>query len=225
MVRKLMFGVITIVIVVSIVGILGFPFFAGLSGNVAPSRANQWHVGKGIQYDPIMQYDITTNNTKFSAKIEFLSATKSQNQTLYVEINDPKNNLRVNQTVPINAAYDFTDVSDTAKPYFDVLDSTIFSIRDLALEDKYLVKGAVWGYEYIGEAQEEITVTDYNKTSFAFGTANAYVVSYKEENKENKFWIVDNLPLPVKAEVYDISGNLLYSYELKSLIDPLSSGF
>ncbi len=222
MARKLMLGVC--IIAASVIGILWFTHFGGFqNGEVLPREASQWHIGKGAQYNPVMQYDISTNATKFSAKIEFLPATNPENQTLFVQIN-PNTNEEINQTVPINIVYVFNQVSDKAKPFFTILDSTVFSVRDLAIENKYLVIGAVWGDMYIRDVHEEIKVTDHSKVSLKFGSLDSYVVSYTEGKKENKFWIVDNLPLPVKAEVYDLSGNLQYSYELTSLSAPLVLG-
>ena len=142
-----------------------------------------------------------------------------------VDTINPNTNEEINQTVPVNVVYDFSDVSNNAKPFFTILDSTVFSVRDLAIDNKYLVKDAVWGDMYIRDVQEEIKVTDYGKVSLKFGSFDSYIVSYKEGEKENKLWIVDNLPLPVKAEVYDLSGNLQYSYELTSLSAPLAPGF
>jgi len=210
-------------IVVSIaIGTFWFTHFGEPQNGVVPIEASQWHLGKGAQYNPVMQYDVSTNATKFSVKIEFLPATNFGNQTLFVRIN--QNTKEINQTVPVNVVYDFNQVSDNAKPFFTILDSTIFSVRDLAIENKYLVKEAVWGYMYIHDIQEEIKVTSHTKVSFKFGSLDSYVVSYAEGEKENKLWIVDNLPLPVKAEVYDLSGNLQYSYELTSLYAPLTPG-
>jgi hypothetical protein len=219
---KLLLGIC--VIAASIIGILWFTHFGGSqNGEIVPVEASQWHLGKGAQYNPVMQYDVSTNATKFSTKIEFLPATNSGNQTLFVQIN-PNTNEEINQTVPINVVYVFNQVSENVKPFFTILDSTVFSVRDLAIENKYLVKGAVWGNMYIHDIQEEIKVTDHTKVSLKFGSLDSYVVSYTEGEKQNKLWIVDNLPLPVKAEVYDISGNLQYSYELTSLSAPLTPG-
>ncbi|MBI3639914.1 MAG: hypothetical protein HY223_06315 [Thaumarchaeota archaeon] len=220
---KLMLGIC--VIAASVIGILWFTYFAGTqNGEVVPREASQWHIGKGAQYNPVMRYDISTNTTKFSARIEFLPSTNPGNQTLFVQIN-PNTNEEINQTVPVNIVYNFNQVSDNAKPFFTILDSTVFSIRDLAIENKYLVKGATWGDMYIHDIQEEIKVTNYSKVSLKFGSLDSYIISYKEGQKENKLWVVDNLPLPVKAEVYDLSGNLQYSYELTSLSAPLTPGF
>jgi len=219
---KLMLGIC--VIAASVIGILWFTYFAGTqNGEVVPREANQWHIGKGAQYNPVMQYDVSTNTTKFSARIEFLPATNPGNQTIFVQIN-PNTNEEINQTVPVNIVYDFNQVSDKAKPFFTILDSTVFSIRDLAIENKYLVKGATWGDMYIHDTQEEIKVTDYGKVPLKFGSLDSFTISYQEGQKENKLWVVDNLPLPVKAEIYDLSGNLQYSYELTSLSAPLTPG-
>jgi hypothetical protein len=208
------------------VGIIAiwFTVFVGSPNEVTPRQASQWHIGKGSQYNPVMQYQISTNNTKFSAKINYQTSTNPENQTLFVQIN-PDTNEEINQTVPINVVYDFNQVSDRAKPFFDILDSTVFSVRDIAIENKYLVKGAVWGDVYIGAAHEEIMITEYGKAPLRFGSLDSFTVSYKIGEKENKIWIVDNLPLPVKAEVYDLAGNLQYSYELTSLSAPLTPGF
>ena len=219
---KLMLGVG--IVAASVIGILWFTHFGGSQNEVLPSEASQWHIGKGAQYNPVMQYNISTNSTKFSAKIEFLPATNPVNQTLFVQIN-PNTNEEIKQTVPINVVYVFNQVSNKAKPFFTILDSTVFSVRDLAIENKYLVKDAVWGDMYIHDVKEEIKVTDHSKILLKFGSLDSYVISYREGGKENKLWIVDNLPLPVKAEVYDLSGNLQYSYELTSLSAPLTPGF
>ncbi len=200
-----------------------FVVFEPSNNHMTPRQASQWHLGKGSQYSPTMQYEITANGTNFAAAIQYLPSSNPENQTLLVQIN-PNSSSEINQTVPLNVVYDFNQVSDKAKPFFNILDSTIFSIRDIAIENKYLVKGAVWGDVYIGESHEEIMVTDYSKAPLKFGSLNSFTLSYKIGEKENKIWIVDNLPLPVKAEIYDLSGNLQYSYELTSLSAPSTPG-
>ncbi|HZS73376.1 MAG TPA: hypothetical protein VFA69_02625, partial [Candidatus Nitrosotalea sp.] len=114
----------------------------------------------------------------------------------------------------------FVDTSPEAKPYFDILNQSVFSMRDYATDDKYLAKDAEWGDLYIGANHEKLKVTDSGKMSFTFGSADAYLLSYRIGAKINKIWIVDNIPLPVKAEIYDPDGNLVYTYELVSLKAP-----
>jgi hypothetical protein len=143
---------------------------------------------------------------------------------IFVQIDDSFTSQKIDQKTSLSSAYTFGKVSEDATPYFQILDKTIFAIRDIALEEKYLVKKAVWDTVFIGASTQDLTVTDHGKISFAFGSVDAFTVSYKIGNNENKFWIVDNLPLPVRAEVYDIDGNLQYSYELTSLLAPLTPG-
>src|SRR5713226_3616543 len=216
-------AVFAIIIVAAVAGI-SWPFFANLQGfNIVPIQASQWHVGKGSQYEPEMLYQVSFNKARFSADMKFLPMNE-KNQGLLVDIKPSNSSRVITQTVQIGLVYDFTDVSSEAKPYFDILDQTVFSMRDYATEDKYLAKGAEWGDLYIGANHERLTVTDVGKNSFGFGTANSYLLSYRIGTNINKFWIVDNLPLPVKAEVYDPDGNLEYTYELVSLKAPLTPG-
>lgn len=223
---KVKIGII-IMISAAITGLI-YPVLIGLPGqdeNVIPREASKWHIGKGAEYNPTMLYDITyVDGTKFSAKIGFFSDI-SKSQMIFVQIDDTTNGKKIDQRTPLSSAYTFGEISEDAKPYFQVLDNTLFSIRDVALEDKYLVKKAVWDTVFIGASTQDLTVTDHGKASFTFGSVDAFTISYKIGDKENKFWIVDNLPLPVKAEVYDIDGNLQYSYELNSLLAPLTPGF
>src|SRR5437879_9109461 len=132
MIIKLMLGIC--VIAASVVGILWFTYFAGTqNGEVVPREASQWHIGKGAQYNPVMQYDISTNTTKFSAKIEFLPATNPGNQTIFVQIN-PNTNEEINQTVSINMVYVFNQVSNKTKQFFYILDSKVIYVIDLSIE-------------------------------------------------------------------------------------------
>ena len=49
---------------------------------------------------------------------------------------------------------------------------------------------------------------------------NAYTISYEIGETENKFWVADDIPLPIKAEYYDADGNFDYSYELIDITGP-----
>ncbi len=224
--NKVKIAVFCVMIGAGVIGLLWAPLFAGLSGaeeNIIPREASRWHMGKGAEYNPTLHYTINTPTMKFSAKIEFLP--DQPEKQMLVEITQSRSGTQITQTVTLSSAYTFDEVQEEAQPYFTILDQTIFSIRDIALEDRYLVKGAVWGTMFIGAITQEITVTEHGQTSFGFGSADAFVVSYDIGDKQTKFWIVDNLPLPVKAEVYDIDGNLQYSYELTSLTAPSTPGF
>ena len=213
------------IIVIAAVAGLAWPFLVNVKPvYLTPIQASQWHIGKGSEYNPEMIYQISFNKTKFSADLKFLPI-QGGSQQLFVKIDPSDGSSKINQTVKIGLVYDFVDTSYGAKPYFDVLDQTIFSMRDYATEEKFLAKEAEWGDLYIGANHETLKVTDSGKMSFGFGPANAFLLSYRIGANINKIWIVDNLPLPVKAEIYDPDGNLQYTYELVSLKAPSTPGF
>lgn len=213
------------VIIIAAVAGLAWPFLVNVKPvYLLPMQTSQWHMGKGSQYNPEMIYQVSFNNTKFSTDLKFLPIQEGSQQLL-VMINPSDGNREINQTVKIGLVYDFTDVSSDAKPYFDVLDQSLFSMRDYATDDKFLANDAEWGDLYIGENHEKLKVTDSGKMSFGFGSTNAFLLSYRIGAHINKIWIVDNLPIPVKAEIYDPDGNLQYTYELVSLKASSTPGF
>lgn len=102
------------------------------------------------------------------------------------------------------------------KPYYELLESSILEIRDIAEGPKYMIVGAQWN-SISGEvttvpvritAQEKIRIDDL--------TFDAYVLSYSLGSNTSKIWISKDIPLPIKAEVYDADNRLQYEYELDS---------
>lgn len=226
MAKKIKLIALFVMIAAGIVGLLWLPLSTGLPGqdeNIIPREANKWHLGKGAEYNPTMNYDINTDKLQFSVKIEFAGSDSERH--MMINVIDPKLGKEITQKIPINNAYIFGEVSGEARPYTTILDQTVFSIRDIALEDKYLVKQAIWDTVFIGAITKDVAITDHGKTDFGFGSVDAFTVSYDIGDKQSKFWIVDNLPLPVKAEIYDIEGNIQYAYELTSLTAPSTPGF
>ena len=214
------------VIVIAAVAGIAWPFISTMKHDylLAPVQASQWHMGKGSEYTPDMVYQISFNKTKFLAEMKFLPVSGGTQQLL-VKITPSDGGKEIDQTVNIGLVYDFVDTSNESKSYFDFLNQSIFSMRDYATDQKYLAKDAEWGDLYIGANEEKLKVTDTGKMPFQFGSANAYLLSYRIAANINKIWIVDNLPLPVKAEIYDPDGNLQYTYELVSLKAPSTPGF
>jgi hypothetical protein len=107
-------------------------------------------------------------------------------------------------------------VNSSFKPHYELLESSILEIRDIAEGPKYMIEGAQWN-SISGEvttvpvriaAQEIIRIDDL--------TFDAYVLSYTLGSKTSKIWISKDIPLPIKAEVYDADNRLQYEYELDS---------
>lgn len=198
---------------------LAFPLLTGLPGseqNVIPRFAHKWHVGIGSENKPALQYMVTYHDMEFLAEIRFLDKNPD-GQDVDVVIDDTKNGLHLDHKMKIGEAFVFTDVPSDIKPYIHALDATVFSVRDTVAEEKYLVVGAEWGTIFIGKFTPKLKITEYEDTQFAFGKLKTFTVSYKINDIENRFWVADDIPLPVKAEYYDIDGNPDYSYELTKL--------
>lgn len=198
---------------------LVFPLLTGLPGsdqNIIPRFANKWHIGEGAENKPTMQYLVKYHDMEFLAEIRFLDKTLDS-QGIDVIIDDKRTSQHIEHKMKIGNAFVFTDVSDDIKPYVRALGATVFSIRDTVVEERYLVVGAEWGTIYVGKFTPKLKITEYSETQFEFGKLKTFAISYKINDIENKFWVVDGVPLPVKAEYYTLDGNVDYAYELTKL--------
>jgi hypothetical protein len=108
-------------------------------------------------------------------------------------------------------------VDKVFKPYLDPLDSSILAIRDIAREPKYLIIGAPWDKINVGALSISIKVTNKETLKTLAGDFDAYVLSFNLGEKESRIWVAHEVPLPVKAEVYDSNDNLQYKYEIIGL--------
>lgn len=197
---------------------LAYPLLTGLPGseqNVIPRFASQWHVGKGAEAKPTLQYDVKTADMNFTVKMKFLEQVGDEQQVQLII--DDGAGQHFDETLKIGKAYVFIDVPERIKPYVDTLDKTVLSVRDTVVEPKYLVVGAEWGTTYIGKFTPKMKITDYQDETFEFGQLKTYKISYKVNDVENYFLVADNVPLPLRSEYYNLDGVLEYSYELTGL--------
>jgi len=218
LVRKALFIPLGIMLGAAAIG-LSFPLLTGVPGteqNIIPRFASQWHVGKGVEEQPVLQYLVNYQDKEFLAKIAFLEKT-GDTEKIHLTIDDKKTGQHIEQELQIGEAFVFIGVNDEMKPYIQALDSSVFSVRDTLTGPKYLIVGAEWGTTYIGKFTPKLKVKEYVDSEFEFGTLKTFVVSYRISDIENKLWIADNFPLPTKAQYYTIDGALDYSYELVAL--------
>jgi hypothetical protein len=197
---------------------LAYPLLTGLPGseqNVIPRFASQWHVGKGAEAKPTLQYAVKTADMDFTVKMKFLERVGDEQQVQLII--DDSAGQHFDETLKIGKAYVFIGVPEQIKPYVDTLDKTVLSVRDTVVEPKYLVVGAEWGTTYIGKFTPKMKITDYKDETFEFGQLKTYKISYKVNDVENYFLVADNIPLPLRSEYYNLDGVLEYSYELTGL--------
>lgn len=107
---------------------------------------------------------------------------------------------------------------EQVRAFLEPVESSILAIRDMDYggRDKYLVVGAPWNTIFYSSSSVTVRVTAEEPVQTQAGTFDAFLLSYKVGENTSRIWIVKDLPLPVKAEVYDPADELLYEYELVS---------
>lgn len=107
-------------------------------------------------------------------------------------------------------------LDESFKPYFEPIQSSIFAVRAMEYGEspKYLVVGAPWDTIFVSASSVTVRVTSEETVQTQAGTFDSFVLSYKLAEKTSKIWVVRDMPLPVKAEVYDSEDQLQYQYEL-----------
>jgi hypothetical protein len=101
--------------------------------------------------------------------------------------------------------------------YIDIVESSILQIKDIAREPKYLVIGAKWDSINTGIINIPIKITSKEYLPSKIGELETFVLSYKLKDLSSNIWISKNLPLPVKAEIYNEEDKLKYKYDIISL--------
>lgn len=100
--------------------------------------------------------------------------------------------------------------------YLDIIESSILQIRDITREPKFLVIGAKWDSINTGITNIPIKINSIENLDISIGNLETFILNYNIEKKNSNIWIAKNLPLPVKAEIYNVDGLLKYKYELIS---------
>lgn len=100
--------------------------------------------------------------------------------------------------------------------YLDIIESSILQIRDITREPKFLVIGAKWDSIDTGITNIPIKINSIENLNISIGELETFILNYNIKNKNSNIWISKTLPLPVKAEIYNVDGLLKYKYELIS---------
>lgn len=217
----LMTGIFSLVgIAVSVIIIArGGGFSApGVSITNPPTDADLWRIGQKINDGTELNYTLTTTDSINSLvdahiSIKFSKYTSDYWKTNFHVINGTSTKdatvfLSKQQLIQKNS------VKDEFKQYFILIENSILSIRDIAREPKYLVIGAPWDTILVGVSSVPIKVIDKENIKTGAGNFEAFVIGYKIGSKTSKIWLTPEVPLPVKAEVYNSEGEILYKYGL-----------
>jgi hypothetical protein len=213
---------ITLGVGVSIAIIAAGGGFESSSPNIfdPPTEADIWKVGDHIQNGMTLEYILTSRgelNSLESALVSMNFGQAGENWNVRFTIANGTGQPPVNHTLVMsNELTREGQLDESFRPYFEHIQSSILAVRDMEYGEspKYLVLGAPWNTIFVGSSSVTARVTNEERVSTPAGVFDSFVLSYKLGEETSKIWVVRDMPLPVKAEVYDAEDKLLYRYEL-----------
>jgi len=215
------FGAIGILVSVAIIALNG-----GFSGNGPsilnpPTSKDQWSIGSNIVDGLNLTYSLTSIGEESSLRDSIVSIK-------FHELKDKWNiNFKINNgsTVKETSANFskkqllLTDpITKENEKFIQPVESSILAIRDIAREPKYLVVGAVWDKIFTGSSTIDVKIANTDTISISKDSYKVYVLQYKVGNSTSKIYLNKDLPLPIKADVYDDNDKVVYQYELQSVL-------
>lgn len=185
-----------------------------------PTQADIWKVGDHIQDGMTLEYALTSRgelNSLESALVSINFRQAGENWNVRFTITNGTGQPSIDHTLVMsNELTREGQLDESFRPYFEHIQSSIFAVRDMEYGEspKYLVLGAPWNTIFVGSSSVTARVTNEERVSTPAGVFDSFVLSYKLAEQTSKIWVVRDMPLPVKAEVYDAEDKLLYQYEL-----------
>ena len=185
-----------------------------------PTEADIWKVGDHIQDGMTLEYALTSRgelNSLESALVSMNFRQAGENWNVRFTITNGTGQPSIDHTLVMsNELTREGQLDESFRPYFEHIQSSIFAVRDMECGEspKYLVLGAPWNTIFVGSSSVTARVTNEERVSTPAGVFDSFVLSYKLAEQTSKIWVVRDMPLPVKAEVYDAEDKLLYQYEL-----------
>lgn len=185
-----------------------------------PTQADIWKVGDHIQDGMTLEYALTSRgelNSLESALVSINFRQAGENWNVRFTIANGTGQPSIDHTLVMsNELTREGQLDESFRPYFEHIQSSIFAVRDMEYGEspKYLVLGAPWNTIFVGSSSVTARVTNEERVSTPAGVFDSFVLSYKLAEQTSKIWVVRDMPLPVKAEVYDAEDKLLYQYEL-----------
>jgi hypothetical protein len=185
-----------------------------------PTEADIWKVGDHVQNGMTLEYVLTSRgelNLLESARVSMNFDQAGENWNVRFAIANDTDQPPVNHTLMMSKELTREgQLDESFRSYFEHIQSSILAVRDMEYGEspKYLVVGAPWNTIFVGSSSVTTKVTSEERVSTPAGVFDSFVLSYKLTEKTSKIWVVRDMPLPIKAEVYDSEDNLLYQYEL-----------
>jgi hypothetical protein len=186
------------------------------SGFNNPNKQDLWSAGNTIHDGDHFLYNLTIENRNKSVdnyliKIIFRNSQNYWN-TEFTISNESKSAKIYSQLSKSNLVMKEKQLKN--QKYIDIVESSILQIKDITREPKYLAIGAKWDSINTGITTIPIKITSKEYLFSKVGKLETFVLSYKIKDRSSNMWISKNLPLPVKAEIYNEVDKLKYKYDI-----------
>ena len=192
--------------------------FSGAPPTV-PTDEDIWVVGSNIQDGTVLEYSLDSKGPSSSlvsslVTLNFVESGNDWNVTFSV-----KNGTSEEITRTIVMSKELTregSLDESFAPYFEPIQTSILAVRDMEYGDspKYLVVGAPWNTIFVGPSTFTVRVTGEETVETRAGSFASFVLSYELDDEISRIWMVDTMPLPVKATTFDEADQPYYSFEL-----------
>ncbi len=198
-----------------------------------PTTSSLWRLGGNINESSTLNYSLTrigSHSSPWSGLGDDISLVNSSVSMRFIPDPNGNNSWRViidiinatlgakNSTVSLSKDQltNAGPISQAFRPVYELIESSILEIRDIAEGPKFLVVGAQWNSITGGVTTVPVKITAQEEIRTAAGTFDTYLLSYTIDSKTSRIWIARDIPLPIKAEVYNERNQLQYEYELVS---------
>ena len=214
------FGAIGILVSVVIIALNGGFSGSGPSIFNPPTSKDLWTLGSNIVDGMNLTYSLTSTSDISSLKDSIVSMKFHDLKDKWNVIFAIKNGSTVkeiNMNLTKNQLLRKDPITANNEKLISPVETSILTIRDIAREPKYLVVGAVWEKIFTGSSTIDAKIEGTDTISTPAGTFNVYTLGYNVGNSTSKIYLNKDLPLPIKADVYDENDKILYEYELQSV--------
>jgi hypothetical protein len=214
------FGAVGILVSVVIIALNGGFSGSGPSIFNPPTSKDLLTLGSNIVDGMNLTYSLTSTSDISSLKDSIVSMKFHDLKDKWNVIFAIKNGSTVkeiNMNLTKNQLLRKDPITANNEKLISPVETSILAIRDIAREPKYLVVGAVWEKIFTGSSTIDAKIEGTDTISTPAGNYNVYTLGYNVGNSTSKIYLNKDLPLPIKADVYDENDKILYEYELQSV--------
>jgi hypothetical protein len=211
----------TLGIVVSLVIVAAGGGFSGPTPSLLspPSSKDLWIVGEGLQNNTRINYALSSSPSGLSlvnsiVTVQFIQEGNDSWKANFNIMNDSRDyagSILLSKEYLTNKQMPEGTLADV----YRIIESSLFDIRNFAIEPKYLVPGAVWDNVVSGALTAPIRITGKDLLTVNGTTIDSYVLQYDLPSKVSKIWIAHGFPLPIKADVGDSGSSTRYTFEMQ----------